>query len=72
VLHLCALLHLKISIGIDTREEELWVEGGVGVFIVGIVEHLGVMFKKFCILSAPGGTRDDLIWHSEEINVSVQ
>jgi hypothetical protein len=29
------------------------------VLIVGIVEHVGVMFKKLCPLSAPGGTQDD-------------
>jgi hypothetical protein len=48
-------LHLETFLGINTWEEEL----GWGVLIVGIVEHVGVMFKKLCILSAPGGTQDD-------------
>jgi hypothetical protein len=51
--HTCAHLHLETFLGINTSEEES------GVLIVGIVEHVGVMFKKLCILSAPGGTQDD-------------
>jgi len=50
----CAHLHLETFLGINTWEEELW-----GVLIVGTVEHVGVMFKKLCNLSAPGGTQDD-------------
>jgi hypothetical protein len=38
-------LHLDTSLGINTWEEELRGR----VLIVGIVEHVGVMFKKLCI-----------------------